>query len=124
MQHESLGREAAEQPFDDPVLQVEVHNVFIHGAGIVEHNGANRRFPAPFPGFLVAFPGDTQRVHGFGPGRIGAMPLIERGEPEAVDGFIPVFAGGKGFQRVRVHQLQGAGDGGAEMVFPQSEPFL
>ncbi len=52
------------------------------------------------------------------------MALIEGGEPETVDGFIPVVAGGEGFQRVRVHQLEGAGDGGAEMVFPQGKPFL
>ena len=95
MKHESLGREAAEQPFDHAVLQVEVHDVFIHRARIVEYNGADRRFPAPFPGLLVAFPRDAQRVHGFGPGGIGAMALIEGREPETVDGFIPVLAGGR-----------------------------
>ena len=34
------------------------------------------------------------------------MPLIQRREPKTVDGFIPVVAGGEGFQGVRVHQLE------------------
>ena len=75
-------------------------------------------------GFWSRFLGTRRRVHRFGPGGIGALALVERREPEPVDGFIPVVAGGEGFQRVRVHQLQGAGDGRAEMVFPQAEPFL
>ena len=51
---EALGGEPAEQPLDDAVLQVEVDDVLVHGAGVVEDDRPDRRLPPPFPGLLVA----------------------------------------------------------------------
>jgi hypothetical protein len=38
----ALRGESAEEPPDDSVLQVKVDHVLVHGAGVVENDGANR----------------------------------------------------------------------------------
>ena len=80
---EALGGEAAEQPLDDAVLQVQVDDVVVQRAGVLEDDGADRRVAAPFPELLVALAGRAERVHRVGPGRIGALALVEGGELEA-----------------------------------------
>ena len=44
-------------------------------------------------GFWSRLLRSAKRVHGFGPGRIGALALIEGGEPETVDRVCPSLAG-------------------------------
>ena len=118
---ESLGGEPTEQAPDDAVLQVEVDDVLVHGSGVVEDDRTDRRLPSPFPGLLIALARRPKRVHRLGPRRIGPLALIEGGELEAVDGDVPVVPSRKWLQGVGVHHLQGAGDGGAEMVLTESD---
>ena len=77
MVDEPLGGEPAEQPLDDAVLQVEVDDVLVHRAGVLEDDRPDRRLPAPFPGLLVALAGSAERVHRLGPGRVGPLALVE-----------------------------------------------
>ncbi len=77
VKHETLGYEARKQPLDDAVLQVQMHDLVVELARVLENNGTDRRFTAPFPEFLAALAGSAQRIESVGPRRIAAFPLVQ-----------------------------------------------
>ena len=71
MVDKTLGREAAKEPLDYTLLQVQVDHVLIHCARVFEYDRAHGRCAAPLPESLVPFPRRPEGVHRVGPGGIG-----------------------------------------------------
>ena len=119
--HKPLGDEPAEEPLDDPMLQVEVDHAVVHRALILEHDRPDWRRTAPFPPFLVPGPRRPQGVHGVGPGGIGPFALIEGGEyaPRR-----PAVMSIDRLERLGSHQFQGTGDRQLEMLLVEADARL
>src|SRR5258708_6289572 len=122
MVDESLGRKLTEQALDDAVFQMKVDHVLVHGASVMEDDWADRRLPPPLPRLLIAFAGRPKRVHRIGPVGTGSFPLVEGGKRETIEGDVPVLPSRQWFQGLCLHHLQGARNGGAEMVFAEGKP--
>lgn len=118
---ESLRQKAPEEPLHHPVLQVQVHDLTVQGAGVTEDHGADRRALAPLPRLLIAGARTAQGVEGDLPGRVG--PLVERRQDPA-GGLVVAyhFVLGGGDQRLGAQELQRGGDRVAKVVAIQLQP--
>ena len=119
----ALRGEAAEEPLNDPVLQVEVNHVLVHGASVVEDDRTNGRFSAPFPGLLIAFPG--RRSVSMVSAQVGSAPCrwSTAGNWNRSIG-VSQSSPWDRLQGIGVHHLEGARDGGTEMVLAESDDFF
>ena len=113
-----LRREAAEQPLHDALFEVQVDDVVVQRAGVLEDDRPERRGAPPFPHGLVPPPGRAQGVQGVGPGGIGPVPLVEGREDEPLRPRSGPVAGGR-CERCGADQLQGTGDRCAERGPPR-----
>ena len=112
------------KPLDDAVFQVEVDDVLVHRAGVVEDDRPDRRLPPPFPGLLVALAGG--RSVSIVSAQVGSAPWrwSRAGNSKRSMGLSQSSPSRQRLQGVGVHHLQGARDGGAEMVLAEGQPVL
>ena len=115
---EALGDEAAEQPLHDPVLQVEVDDVVVERAGVLEDDRADRRVAPPFPGLLVPLAAAPAACPSCRP-RSGPAACRWSSAGSSLDRPAPRLADGVQAAR-RPSQLERAGDGVAERVLARA----
>jgi hypothetical protein len=118
-------QEAAEQALDDAVLEVEVDDLAVEAAGVAEHDGADGGLAAPLPGLLVAARG-TRRVSrvaaqvGSAPARRSRAGRRQRARAGSVWA-AALVEGGEG---LGAEELEGGGQGAAEVLVAEAEPLL
>ena len=94
---EALGGESCQRAPHDPMLQVQVYHVLVHGAGIVKRTGRIGDSP-PIPRFLVALSRSAERVHGCGPGRVRPSRWSSAGKWKRSIGLFQSPLDGRGFK--------------------------
>src|SRR4051812_36927867 len=105
------------------MLQVQMDNLVVQPAGILEDNRSNRRFVAPLPKFLVRLPSHAERVNRVGPRWIGPFSLVNSREGHSLWSALVWFVR-KWFEWLGPKQFQGTRNRGAEVLFVQSDAFL
>ena len=134
---EALREEAAEEAARDAVLEMEVDELVVEGAGVGEDDGARRSLAAPVPRLLVLLAAAAERVERRGPRGVGAGPLVESREAvrgAALDrrererrGLPQLERGGEGFAEGVLFEAEGAAGGlhdAAEVVELDGEGLL
>src|ERR1017187_1873192 len=118
--NESLSGEAGKKPLHGPLLKMQLNNFICHDAGVFKDHRSNGRCPAPLPELLIAWARYPEAVHGFCPRGVGTFALVHRREDAPAT--VGITRGC--LQRLCTENLQGAGNGGSEVILRERNRLL
>lgn len=116
---EPLRKEAAQEPFDHAVAEMQLDHIVVDALGSLENHGADWRRPAPLEGPLPVLRHRPQRIQRRAPGRVRAQTAVKVRKLEARGTFAGVRCGLK--RRCSEH-LQRARQRVAEVARLHADP--
>src|SRR5579863_7088729 len=99
-----------------------MHHLIRHCSRVIENYRTDWRAATPLPQALASLTRLTQGVECGGPGGVGSVALVDRGE-SVLDGarFVTVVNTGVRTERLGACDTESAGDGGAERIFLEGD---